>query len=123
LLTPLRDAVVELVVFRPAPLRIQVVGSSDPATLKLGGCIQDCPGGVCAACCGLALADVSTTGRVEVEDFYPDEYSEIFLAGDEVEIWRAAVRDLDLGGPPIVIEVPAGFGSMTEARPGARPQP
>lgn len=106
LVTPLRDGVAELVVFRPAVLRIEVVGVADPAKLALAGCIRECPGGVCGACCGM-LAEVSAAGLVEIEDFYPDEYSEIYLAGDDGEIWRAAVGDLDLSGTPIIVRRPS----------------
>lgn len=106
LVTPLRDGVTELDVFRPAVLRIEVVGVADPSTLALAGCIQECPGGVCGACCG-TLAKVSAAGTVQIEDFYPDEYSEIYLADDDGEIWRAAARELDLSGTPIIVRKPS----------------
>jgi len=118
LITPLRDGVVELIVFRPERLRIQVVEVSDPATLTLVGCIQDCPGGVCGACCEM-LAEVSAAGNVGIGDFYPEEYSEIYLGGDEGEVWRAAVRDLDLSGPPIVVEAPTDPPEPDAALSGA----
>jgi hypothetical protein len=104
LVTPLRDGVAELDVFRPAVLRIEVVGVADPSTLALAGCIQECPGSGCGACCGGMLAESTAAGNLEIEDFYPDEYSEIYLVGDGGEIWWAAVRDLDLGGPIVVRE-------------------
>jgi hypothetical protein len=107
LVTPLRDGVAELDVFRPAVLRIEVVGVADPSTLALAGCIQECPGGVCGACCG-TLAKVSAAGTVLIEDFYPEEYSEVYLIGDDGEIWRAAVGDLSLTGPPIIVRKPSG---------------
>ena len=106
LVTPLRDGIAELVAFRPVVLRMEVVGFADPATLTLAGCIQECPGSGCAACCGGMLAELTAAGNLEIVDFYPDEYSEIYLAGDGGEIWRAAVSELDLSGPPIVVEAP-----------------
>lgn len=58
---------------------------------------------------------MTASGWVEIEDFYPDEYSEIYLAGDGGEIWRAAVRDLDLSGPIVVRASGAGMHPPVES--------
>jgi len=65
----------------------------------LYGCMADCPGGVCASCCG-PLSTTDAYGVISIPGFYPEAYTSIYIqSADGDKIFEADPRKLKLDGP------------------------
>lgn len=83
-----RETTLVLMHCRPRRLRLHVTGRPLEG-LRASGCMADCLGGICSACCG-TLGNPDRTGSFLVEDFCPQEWSSFTIVDrKEHELWTA----------------------------------
>ncbi|HWP83832.1 MAG TPA: hypothetical protein VNN17_01460 [Terriglobia bacterium] len=83
------------------PLQFRITGGENLAGLQLSACRTACS---CGACCG-TLGESDDQGRIDIEDFHPEEYERLTLTDREGrQVWQSAPRALPDG--PIVIQMP-----------------
>lgn len=108
LITSLKDerTVVKLHRRKSVKLTMRVTKNGVPAAGEaLYGCMADCPGGVCASCCG-PLATAGPDGVINLPVFYPEAYKSIYVpAADGSRLFEADLGKLSLERP---IEVDLG---------------
>ena len=83
-------------------LRVRVTSARKRAAsgLTLVACVANCP---CGACCG-QKGTTDRSGRILVEDFYPEEWDEVRLTDQEGKVvWEGRVRDFPRTGWASVI--------------------
>jgi hypothetical protein len=99
----------KLVLFHCPPRRLRLHVKGRPiAGVHATGCMADCEGGVCSACCG-TLGAPDGSGSFLVEDFCPQEWSSFTIVDQkEHELWTAdplslpnrETVEIDLSSPP-----------------------
>jgi hypothetical protein len=114
-LTGLFSAPLDTVIFRELerrPLHIQITGSGEPSGMVLSACRAACP---CGACCG-RMAESDAGGRIDLEDFYPEEYDRLTLLDRSGQmVWQSTPRTLVTD--PVVIELPKTTPVLSEPLP------
>ncbi|MBI2819822.1 MAG: hypothetical protein HYX73_07570 [Acidobacteria bacterium] len=99
------------------PLHLQITGSEDVSGLVLSACLAACP---CGACCG-QIAESAAAGRIEVEDFYPEEYDRLTLLDRQGQtVWQSTTRTLLTD--PVLIQLPKTSPVLSEPVPLQRQQ-
>jgi hypothetical protein len=102
LVTTLRgeETVVNLHRRKSVTLTMRVLKSGVPvAGQMLYGCMADCPGGVCASCCG-PLSASGPYGIITIPGFYPESYKSIYITDDSGEnLFEADPGKLSLERP------------------------
>ncbi|MBI4479316.1 MAG: hypothetical protein HY651_04775 [Acidobacteria bacterium] len=99
------------------PLHLQIAGSGDLSGLALSACVAACP---CGACCA-QIGTSDSTGRISIEDFYPEEFERLTLVDRQGRpLWQSSPRPLD--GDPVVIQLPAAPLVLSEPVPLERPR-
>jgi len=94
------------------PLHLQITGLEDVSGLTLSACMAACP---CGACCG-QIAESDAEGRIELEEFYPEEYERLTLLDRRGQaVWQSTPRTL--GDGPMVIDLPKTSPVLSEPVP------
>ncbi|MBI3934301.1 MAG: hypothetical protein HY316_06385 [Acidobacteria bacterium] len=100
------------------PLHLQISGSDDLSGMELSACVAACP---CGACCE-TLGESDATGRIDVDDFYPDEFERLTLLDRRGQpVWQGTPRTLD-EADPILIQLPKTQPVLSAPVPLERPQ-
>lgn len=94
------------------PLHFQITGSENRAGLALSACRAAC---ACGPCCS-QLAESDAEGRIELEDFYPEEYGRLSLLDRQGRIlWQSTPRTIV--ADPVMIELPKRIPVLSEPVP------
>lgn len=87
--------------FAKRPLSMRVTRQGRPVVQAiLMTVLADC---WCAACGG-PLGATDQEGRIELQDFYPEQYQEFWLMYEGSQIWRSTSADLPIG--EITVDAP-----------------
>jgi hypothetical protein len=98
---PDQRTVVSLHRLRKQPLEMIVQRNETPvADVALEGQWFSCPCGLCA----VSIATTDEEGRISVEDFYPEEWSYLFVRGEDEFLWKADPRRFS-GTKVVVVEL------------------
>lgn len=102
LVTMLKEekTVVKLHRRKKVTLTVRVTKNGVPVPEEtLYGCMADCPGGVCASCCG-PLSTTDTYGVISIPGFYPEAYTSIYIqSADGSKLFEADPRKLKFDSP------------------------
>jgi hypothetical protein len=93
------------------PLDLSVFAGKSPlAGVVFSGSINGC--GSCRVCNGPVGAATDRAGTLAIDPFYPDDFDNLCLIGDDgAVLWHAVTRRLGLG--PVEIHLPEGTAPPT----------